>query len=358
MGTAAPVQLGVSYTPWGDDLTDPATYAAFQGVVSRMQADGVTWVALNVFEFQDTLAATTIGPRLDLWSTPLPSVERAVQEFHARGMKVLLKPNVDVADGSWRGDIAGSNAWFDNPNGYKAFLSRWATWAEAQGVEGLCIGCEFEDAQWNETKWRETIALANGAFSGWLTYAANWTSYTPVGWWDALDYIGIDAYFPLTGVPDPTLAQLTAAWNGRVASIGAWLLSLPPEDRKQVLFTEIGYRSLNGANMAPWQWSPYGPADANGLQEQADCYAAAFAATRDTTWLSGYYWWNWETYPHPTPSEPYLLNDYTPQNKPAELVLAAYYTPEPATSLLLAFGLAALARRRRPRGWPIVGILF
>lgn len=344
---AIPAQPGVSYTPWGNDLTQPATFAAFQDVVARMQDNGVQWVALNVFEFQDTLTSTAIGPRLDLWSTPLHSVERAVQEFHARGINVLLKPNVDVADGSWRGNIAGSDAWFNDPDGYKAFVSRWAAWGEAQGVAGLAIGCEFSAAQDKAARWLETIALARGAFSGWLTYAANWDAYRTVSWWSALDYIGIDAYFPLTALADPTLAQLIDAWNywldDPAAGIQPWLLSLPPADRKQVLFTEIGYRSIDGANIAPWAWSPYGP-DNLDLQEQADCYAAAFSATIDRSWLDGYYWWNWETYPQPGDE---LWNDYTPQNKPAEFVLRHYYTPEPASALLLAAGLAALARRRR-----------
>ncbi len=346
LGTAAlavPLQQGVSYTPWGNDLASPATYAAFQSAVSRMQAAGVQWVAINVFEFQDALASTAIGPRLDLWSTPAASVDLAVQEFHNRGMQVLLKPNVDVADGSWRGDITGSDAWFNDPNGYKAFVGRWATWAETRGVEGLAIGCEFTATQAETARWRETTALARTSFSGWLTYAANWDAYQAVPWWDDLDYIGIDAYFPLTADADPTLAQLTAAWAGHANAIEAWLLSLPPEAPDDVLFTEIGYRSIDGANIEPWAWSPYGP---NGLdlQEQADCYAAAFGATVDRAWLDGYYWWNWETFPQPGSD---LWNDFTPQNKPAEFVLRAFYTPEPATMLLLAAGLAALARRRR-----------
>ena len=55
-------------------------------------------------------------------------------------------------------------------------------------------------------------------------------------WWDAVDYIGIDAYYPLTGVNNPTPAQLQSAWVTRANQIEAWRNSVAPD--KQVLFTE------------------------------------------------------------------------------------------------------------------------
>ena len=262
-------------------------------------------------------------------------------------MKVLLKPNVDVVSGGWRGDIPGTDAWFDDPNGYKAFIGRWAQWAQAHGVDGFAVGCEFEAASANSAKWREVVAHVRSHFSdGPLVYAANWTEFASVDWWDALDYVGIDAYFPLSALTDPTVAQLQAIWDSIADGLEVWLATNYPD--MGIMFTEIGYRSLDGANMAPWAWSPYGT-DNVDLDEQAACYLAALSQTWDRDWMAGYFWWNWETDPLAgiDPSSGLPMNDYTPQNKPAQGVLRTFYIPEPTALSLLALALGGFVIRRR-----------
>jgi hypothetical protein len=53
-----------------------------------------------------------------------------------------------------------------------------------------------------------------------LAYAANAAhpghEFTHVSFWDRLDVIGLDAYFPLTDLGDPTIEQLVAAWSENV----------------------------------------------------------------------------------------------------------------------------------------------
>jgi len=344
---AAPVFRGVSYTPWGNDLTEPGTAADLEASLDAMRDVGVNWVALNVFEFQATPFSTTIAPDYGAYSTTLASAASAVKEIHERGMKVLLKPNVDVVSGGWRGDIPGTDAWFDDPNGYKAFIGRWAQWAQAHGVDGFAVGCEFEAASSNSAKWREVVAHVRSHFSdGPLVYAANWTEFASVDWWDALDYVGIDAYFPLSALTDPTVAQLQAIWDSIADGLEVWLASNYPD--MGIMFTEIGYRSLDGANMAPWAWSPYGT-DNVDLDEQAACYLAALSQTWDRDWMAGYFWWNWETDPLAgiDPSSGLPMNDYTPQNKPAQGVLRTFYIPEPTALSLLALALGGFVIRRR-----------
>jgi len=88
---------------------------------------------------------------------------------------------------------------------------------------------------------------------------------------------------------------------------------------KEIVFTEIGYRSIDGCNRDPWNWQRHGKID---LQEQADCYEAAFKTFWDEQWFKGFYWWMWE----PDPGVGGADDDgYTPYKKPAEDVLKAYY---------------------------------
>jgi hypothetical protein len=349
---AVPSQLGVSYSAWSQDLTDPATAAMLEESLDRMVADGVNSVALNVFWFQDSVWSTSIAPDYTKWSTSPASVEKAVAELKERGLNILLKPMVDI-EGDWRGNIPGTNAWFDNSGGYKDFIDFWSGEAARLGVDALCIGTEFKGSVWNAPKWREVADIAGTNFSGSLLYAANWDNWHNVTWWDAVDVIGIDAYFPLTGWPTPfpanpdaTPAELAAGWDYWADLIELWRNTLYPD--MDVVFAELGYRSLDGVNSEPWKWEPYSTLNVD-LQEQAECYYAALDETWYRDWLDGYYWWIWETNPagglDPVTGLP--MNDYTPQNKPAEIVLRSFYIPEPATIALVGVGLLALVRRRR-----------
>ena len=46
-------------------------------------------------------------------------------------------------------------------------------------------------------QWRAVIAAVRAEFDGTLTYAGDWTDAIYVPWWDALDLIGVDAYYQL-----------------------------------------------------------------------------------------------------------------------------------------------------------------
>jgi hypothetical protein len=168
-------------------------------------------------------------------------------------------------------------------------------------------------------------------FSAKVTYAANWDSYS-VSWiefWDALDYVGVDAYFPLTNTFNPTVQQLINAWSYSTASGfngRNWtneLYATSTQTGKDIIFTEIGYCSQDGTNTEPWNWNISPNTD---LKEQADCYNAALEVFKEKTWFKGWFWWNWETDPNAGgPADKH----FTPQNKPAQTVLRQYYYEMP-----------------------------
>jgi hypothetical protein len=83
---------------------------------------------------------------------------------------------------------------------------------------------------------------------------------------------------------------------------------------KPAIMTEIGYRSADGANRAPFDFTAAAGPDPG---EQADCYAALYEVwLRESSWMRGVFWWNWAV-PTPGPAD----TDYTPRGKPAEAVL-------------------------------------
>ena len=309
-------QKGMSYTPWGKNVLYRPESAES---IRTMQKDGVNWVALNVFWFQDTVNSAVITEDFTRYSASKPSLIQAIQDIHSAGMKVMLKPMVDVRTGDWRGEIVPSPEWFD---AYESFVADWAAFAAQNHADMFCVGCEYINAtqsrRW-EPYWRRIIAHVRTAFPGPLTYADNHDNEQNTPWWDAVDYIGIDAYYVLTQKLNPTATDLKAAWKARADRIELWRNRNWPQ--MPIIFTEIGYRSYDGANIAPWDYQKNDP-DKVDLQEQVDCYTAALETLTQRDWFYGFYWWAWETDPNAGGAKD---SGYTVQNKPAETVLKDWY---------------------------------
>lgn len=311
MSQAAPLFQGMCLTSWNSaSLTSPLCLQSIQ----RMAQDGVDTVSLNIWEFQDNLYTTTIGPRFDMYSSDEASVRYAIRSIKAQGQRVLLKPNLDPADGQWRAYIPATDAWFE---AYRSFILRYADIAQQEGVEVLCIGAEFSATQSSAAKWRSIAADVRTHFAGKLTYSSNYDCWNQITWWDAVDYIGIAAYYELTTKTNPSATDLKKSWTTIATGIENWLKTNRPGQK--VLFTEAGYRSVDGAAATPWLWGTGGVFD---QREQADCYKALMTTLWNKTWWGGVFWWNWETNPNAGGSGDI---NYTPQNKQAETVLRSYY---------------------------------
>ena len=339
--TSTAAMDGMTVNAWSAEAYNSSD---FDQSIANLASLNVNWVTFTVFWFMNTSSDTIMGPRPDLYTASDSSLEHAIQKAHGLNMQVALKPMVDVLDGAWRGSISPSNwtLWFAN---YASFIDYYANLSRANGVELFVVGCELRSSQSYVSNWRQVISGVRALFSGNLTYAANWDSYSvyskvpsygwePVTFWDALDYVGVDAYFPLTNSYNPTVEQLVGNWSQSGAS-GWWgtgfnwtneLYATYANTGKKIIFTEIGYTSQNGTNTQPWTYVP--PPTGIDLQEQADCYQACLEVFKDKTWFMGWFWWEWRTDPNAGgPND----TDYTPQNKPAQSILYQYYSPTTIT---------------------------
>jgi ligand-binding sensor domain-containing protein len=296
--------------------------------LGNLAATGANWVAIVFFGYQQTYTSTAITR--DISRTPSDQeITHAIATAHSLGMGVMLKPHVDLRydPNHWRGNIGEAftdkaqwQAWFAS---YSAFINHYAKLAQTHNVEQFCVGTELVGTTHREAEWREIITGVRERFSGPITYAGNHgTEDVGIAWWDAVDLIGIDAYYVLTDRTDPNVDALKAAWvdQGYVEKMAG----LAKKYDKPILITEIGYRSANGTIRTPWDWDDL-PLD---LQEQANAYQAALAVLWDQPWLAGIYWWNWDVNPQKGGLED---KDYTPYGKPAERVLRAYYGGTPET---------------------------
>ncbi len=140
-------------------------------------------------------------------------------------IKTLLKPHIWLRGGGWRGDIAmGSDAdwqaWFA---AYRVFILHYAKLAERLDIEALAIGTELHQTVVEKPQeWYRVIREIRQVYGGKLTYSANWyREFEEVPFWADLDYIGIQAYFPLSSESKPTLATLERGWQHHLRVIEA-----------------------------------------------------------------------------------------------------------------------------------------
>lgn len=282
---------------------------------------GADWISQTPFGWAGSETGTEIRFASDrgMWGETDRGLATTAETARSLGIKTLLAPHVWVRHGGWQGDIAMASeddwaAWFAS---YQAFIVHYAQLAEKHGIEALAIGTELAKTSGRTADWKKLIAHVRAVYHGKLTYGANWNGEAEaIGFWDELDFIGIQAYYPLAGTDEPTKKQIETAWQPIVAKLEA----LAKRVGKPIVFTEVGFKSHTGALKQPWQWEPEGEVD---LALQRDAFSATFETLWDRPWFGGTFVWKW----HPSPPPALTTNrDFTPQGKPALSVIKAYYT--------------------------------
>jgi len=126
-----------------------------------------------------------------------------------------------------------------------------------------------------------------------------------------VDFIGIDAYYKLSDKLNPTLEELIAGWQPWVENSK----TLSAKFGKKIIFTELGYTSVDGVAQKPFSWDLPGEVD---MQEQKDCYESFFKAVYNQPWFEGVVFWSWRIFPDESEN---AKRDFSPEHKPAgELV--------------------------------------
>jgi hypothetical protein len=281
----------------------------------RLKALGVTWISITPFGFQRTPHDVAIRWSPSRFSETDERLRAVTRQAHGLGLMVMMKPHLWLRPPAWVGDVTHRDeeswaTWFAS---YRAFLLHYVELAAELGIEALCVGNELDRTVAREREWRALIAEVRQRFPGVVTYGANASQAGIVPFWDALDYIGVSAYYPLVDEPTPDKASLVDAWT----PIAADLERLSARWGRRVLFTELGYRSAAYGAWRHWELARDAPVD---LATQALAYEAFFEAVWPRPWFAGVYWWKW--FSHLADGGP-GDNDFTPKGKPAEEAMAA-----------------------------------
>ena len=301
--------LGVNLTAYSaDGYSQPSVKAAIKTLADL----GSTAITLVPTWYMPSPDANVIRPN----PRKSPSDESLIQAMtwvREAGLRVIIKPHVDVINGSYRGEIqpASRDAWFRS---YGEFIDHFASLSASHGADLFVAGTELRTMSTETDRWRAVIQTVRDRFAGPVTYAANWDEVDQVQFWDDLDAIGVDAYYPLSaeGGPAPTLKSLTDAWK----QVAAQLQAKSGQWDRPVLLTEVGYPSQVGATAKPYEVTDQ-PPDQN---IQALAYEATFEALSGSDWLKGISWWSWRADPS---ADENLAVDYGPEGKKAQGQMAA-----------------------------------
>jgi hypothetical protein len=334
---------GVSW--WMSEGRADAGEASFR----RLASLGVTWVSIHTW---DPLQRGLDQP---VFAAPdrhfgFRDLGALVRSAHAAGLRVMVKPHLEMRgyepteeerrifrgpDGEARRALvarvearmgqgehlqhnriamrseADWRRWFQS---YEGYVRPYAREAQAAGADLFCVGREMDSTVVRrEADWRALVARIRSDFHGPLTYSANFDTWQGIGFWDALDFIGVSAYFPLSDRPSPSLAELEAGWDRALAP----LEQASRRFGRPVLLTEAGFPSIPTAAKAPWREERV-RAD---VWLQARCYEATLRALARRPWIEGAYFWLWERTSPPAFRDP----SHAIVGKPASFTMARWY---------------------------------
>ncbi|AZQ45126.1 glycoside hydrolase [Nonlabens ponticola] len=252
------------------------------------------------------------------WGETKEGVEKTIELFHTDGLKVMLKPQIWIWRGEYTGNIQLENAqqWKQLEDSYSQYILDYAQVAQDQNVEMLCIATELDSfVDQRRDYWMELIKKIKAIYQGKITYAGNWDSYKNVHFWDQMDYIGVDAYFPLSDQKTPDSTTIANNWK-------KWKLELSTLSRKhdkQILFAEYGYISADYAGKEPWKNADETREVNNDAQQIL--LQGMYDNVWNEDWFAGGFLWKH----HAEESRRGFAKRFTPQGKPAAQTVAEAY---------------------------------
>ena len=218
----------------------------------------------------------------------------------------------------WRSNINfdDTNDWTKWFADYRKNMIHYALMAEKTNVNLFCIGTELRSSLKHiPKKWLSLIKEIKAIYKGKITYAANWDdSFQFTEFWNELDYIGIQAYYPLTTNSNPTLEEIKKGWNVHIKK----LKIISDTFEKKIIFTEIGYRNDASATIKPWVWGSFLERFYTKKSDKTQflAYQALFEKVWNEPWFAGVFPWEWDS------------SDFPIYEKPAQNMITVWYADQ------------------------------
>ncbi|HEV8080517.1 MAG TPA: hypothetical protein VGP43_07390 [Chitinophagaceae bacterium] len=251
------------------------------------------------------------------WGENIEGVIGCIKLAHQKNISVMLKPHLWIGHGIYTGafTLNTEKEWQIWEASYQKYMLHFAAIADSMKAEIFCIGTELGTfIKMRPQFWNSFIDTIKKIYHGKLTYAANWDDYKNFPFWDKLDYIGVDAYFPLSAGETPSVNSLKNGWK----QYGEELEKISIEHNRPILFTEYGYRNVDYNSAEPWKENEGKQND----EAQVNAYEAFYESFAGKKWFAGGFVWKWfvDNGRHRRNSI-----DFTPQSKPAAKSLESWY---------------------------------
>ncbi len=271
---------------WGTDL--------FAGELDRLKEMGIN--SITIHPYARIHGDGTVSWRRWDPANPPEYIVRPIREAHQRGMRIMIKPHLAYwgSPFSWRGAIK-----FEDPEAKRRFYTTYKQWVVAlalitRDADLFVVGTELKHKIADNANWREIIEAVRKVSPALLTYAANWDTFDLVPFWDALDFIGIQGYFPVTDRVDPDETALLTGWQ----QILSRLKAVNRATHRPVIYTEFGYNKSLTTAARPWEYRQDHQEKAEALQ--ARCLEVGLRVLeKECKWFYGAFLWKWFAGPAP-----------------------------------------------------------
>lgn len=297
---------------------------------------GAEWVKLKTLLYQNGINSSSIFVDEERTASD-ESLEYIINKLHKRGFKVFFEPVVNLKHqkrGEWMGIIRPNDwdAWFES---YNTFIEHYAGLAQKNEVEQFVIGVELTSTHKYKEKWEQIIDNVRKHYQGSIVFVSNFDSYETVPFWDKLDVIAMNFYFPVNRreewyqpwaevkheYHDPSYEDLLEGWELWVDTLDKWQKKM----NKPILVTEAGYPSQRGCSYQPWSWF-LGKSD---FEEQYLAYKALYEVWSKKqivngkfhggNYIQGVYFFHWAN------EKPENDRSYIP-SKDAKLIIREWFT--------------------------------
>ncbi len=252
------------------------------------------------------------------WGESDEGVIGCIKLAHKKKLSVMLKPHLWIGHGIYTGafTLHTDKDWQLWEESYREYILHFATIADSLKAELFCIGTELgATIKARPQFWISLIDTIKQIYHGKLTYAGNWDDYKNFPLWEKMDYIGVDAYFPLDTDKTPSVKSLKKGWKKYSDELEKLSIKL----NRPILFTEYGYRNVDYTGAEPWKENE----GAQNDEAQANALESFYQTFAGKKWFAGGFVWKWYI-----DEGHYRRNkiDFAPQDKPAAKVLEKWYS--------------------------------